>query len=273
MCQAAPNRVAPTQRGHQAGNVLWDVPDVLLGVALVETNLTDAALARRHYRGPLGKEADRVARRDGMRRGVEQVLPVLCPVLEFSRPGAGRRRRCDRLAGESAVRTCCGARNDECLCLTAHLLRTRIDHRRGPNPLHTHPDTGTGGSRGGQPATAAATCRLRPPFGQRSPCRALGPATQFETTRGRRRRRCVGQRADTARASSTARPVPRGQTAVVGRLVDLLGFRFWVTIVGITFPDSSGALAWCRVQGFDADHCAAKVVSTSMPIEGSTAYN
>jgi serine/threonine-protein kinase len=48
---------------------------------------------------------------------------------------------------------------------------------------------------------------------------------------------------------------------------------FWVTIVGITFPNSSGALAWCRAQGFDADHCAAKVVSTSMPIEGSTAYN
>ncbi len=48
---------------------------------------------------------------------------------------------------------------------------------------------------------------------------------------------------------------------------------FWVTIVGLTFPDSSGALAWCRVEGFDADHCAAKVVSTTMPIEGSTAYN
>ena len=25
--------------------------------------------------------------------------------------------------------------------------------------------------------------------------------------------------------------------------------------------------------GFDADHCAAKVVSTSAPVEGSTAYN
>ncbi|MGA9492884.1 MAG: serine/threonine-protein kinase [Mycobacterium sp.] len=48
---------------------------------------------------------------------------------------------------------------------------------------------------------------------------------------------------------------------------------FWVTIVGITFPDSSGALAWCKDRGFDADHCAAKVVSTSMPVEGSTAYN
>jgi serine/threonine protein kinase len=48
---------------------------------------------------------------------------------------------------------------------------------------------------------------------------------------------------------------------------------FWVTIVGITFSDSSGALAWCRGQGFDSDHCAAKVVSSTMPIEGSTAYN
>ena len=48
---------------------------------------------------------------------------------------------------------------------------------------------------------------------------------------------------------------------------------FWVTIVGLTYPTSSGALAWCRAAGFDADHCAAKVVSTSAPVEGSTAYN
>jgi hypothetical protein len=48
---------------------------------------------------------------------------------------------------------------------------------------------------------------------------------------------------------------------------------FWVTIVGITFPESSGALAWCRSQGLDSDHCAAKIVSTTHPIEGSTAYN
>lgn len=48
---------------------------------------------------------------------------------------------------------------------------------------------------------------------------------------------------------------------------------FWVTVVGITFPDSSGALAWCRNQGFDADHCIAKVVSTTLPIAGTTAYN
>ncbi len=48
---------------------------------------------------------------------------------------------------------------------------------------------------------------------------------------------------------------------------------FWVTIAGITFADSSGALAWCRVQGFDRDHCAAKIVSTTHPVAGSTAYN
>ncbi len=48
---------------------------------------------------------------------------------------------------------------------------------------------------------------------------------------------------------------------------------FWVTVAGITFPDSSGALGWCRNQGFDSDHCIAKVVSTALPIEGSTAYN
>ncbi|MDI3312735.1 MAG: protein kinase [Mycobacterium sp.] len=48
---------------------------------------------------------------------------------------------------------------------------------------------------------------------------------------------------------------------------------FWVTIVGITFPDSSGALAWCKHRDFDRDHCLAKVVSTTLPIAGSTALN
>ncbi len=48
---------------------------------------------------------------------------------------------------------------------------------------------------------------------------------------------------------------------------------YWVTIVGITFPDSSGALAWCRSQGLDDDHCIAKFISTTSPVDGSTAYN
>jgi serine/threonine-protein kinase len=48
---------------------------------------------------------------------------------------------------------------------------------------------------------------------------------------------------------------------------------FWVTIAGITFPDSAGALAWCRSQDLDPDHCYAKLVSTTHPIPGSTAFN
>lgn len=48
---------------------------------------------------------------------------------------------------------------------------------------------------------------------------------------------------------------------------------FWVTVAGITFPDSMGALAWCRYQGFDRDHCAAKLISTTHGEPGSTAYN
>lgn len=48
---------------------------------------------------------------------------------------------------------------------------------------------------------------------------------------------------------------------------------YWVTVAGVTFPDASGALMWCRQQGFDRDHCVAKIVSTTRPIEGSTAYN
>lgn len=48
---------------------------------------------------------------------------------------------------------------------------------------------------------------------------------------------------------------------------------FWVTVAGMTFPTSAGALTWCRSQGFDRDHCAAKIVSTTHPVDGSTAYN
>ena len=48
---------------------------------------------------------------------------------------------------------------------------------------------------------------------------------------------------------------------------------FWVTVAGITFPTSAGTLAWCTSQGFDRDHCFAKIVSTTHPVEGSTAYN
>ncbi|MFZ0831644.1 MAG: hypothetical protein WAM92_00900 [Mycobacterium sp.] len=48
---------------------------------------------------------------------------------------------------------------------------------------------------------------------------------------------------------------------------------FWVTIAGVTFPDADGALAWCRSHNFDRDHCYAKLVSTTHPIDGSTAFN
>lgn len=48
---------------------------------------------------------------------------------------------------------------------------------------------------------------------------------------------------------------------------------FWVTIAGVTFPDAGGALAWCRGHGIDRDHCYAKLVSTTHPIDGSTAFN
>ncbi len=48
---------------------------------------------------------------------------------------------------------------------------------------------------------------------------------------------------------------------------------FWVTVVGITFQSPAGALAWCKSAGFDRDHCIAKIVSTTRPVEGSTAYN
>jgi serine/threonine kinase PknH len=37
---------------------------------------------------------------------------------------------------------------------------------------------------------------------------------------------------------------------------------YWVTFVGITYPDPSGVLAWYRSQGLNNDHCIAKLIST-----------
>ncbi len=51
------------------------------------------------------------------------------------------------------------------------------------------------------------------------------------------------------------------------------GSDYWVTVVGITYSDPSGALAWCRSKRLDNDHCIAKLISTTHPVEGSTAYN
>ena len=51
------------------------------------------------------------------------------------------------------------------------------------------------------------------------------------------------------------------------------GPNWWVTIAPITFATSDGALQWCRSQGFDRDHCFAKLVSTTHGISGSTALN
>lgn len=51
------------------------------------------------------------------------------------------------------------------------------------------------------------------------------------------------------------------------------GPNYWVTMVGTIYPTPSGALAWCRSQNLDNDHCIAKFISTTSPVEGSTAYN
>jgi cytoskeletal protein RodZ len=51
------------------------------------------------------------------------------------------------------------------------------------------------------------------------------------------------------------------------------GSEFWVTIVGSGFATADEALAWCRSNGFDHDHCFAKLISTTHPVEGSTAYS
>ena len=48
------------------------------------------------------------------------------------------------------------------------------------------------------------------------------------------------------------------------------GRNFWVTIVGLKSPYYTDVLGWCRDQGFDRNHCFAKMVSTWRPVEGTT---
>jgi hypothetical protein len=48
---------------------------------------------------------------------------------------------------------------------------------------------------------------------------------------------------------------------------------FWITIAGTGFATADEALAWCTSNGFDRNHCYAKLISTTHPVEGSTAYN
>ncbi|MEX3644251.1 serine/threonine-protein kinase [Mycolicibacterium porcinum] len=48
---------------------------------------------------------------------------------------------------------------------------------------------------------------------------------------------------------------------------------FWVTIAPITYPTAAGALYWCSSQGFDSNHCYAKLISKTHAVSGSTAFN
>lgn len=47
---------------------------------------------------------------------------------------------------------------------------------------------------------------------------------------------------------------------------------WWVTVAAATFPGPVEANNWCRTQGFDPDHCFAKLVSTTAGPDGSTLY-
>jgi hypothetical protein len=47
---------------------------------------------------------------------------------------------------------------------------------------------------------------------------------------------------------------------------------WWVTVAAATFPGPAEANAWCGAQGFDGDHCFAKLISTTAPPDGSTVY-
>ncbi len=48
---------------------------------------------------------------------------------------------------------------------------------------------------------------------------------------------------------------------------------WWVTVVPLPYDDAAGALAWCSANGYDRDHCYAKMISATHPITGSSAFN
>ncbi|WP_051198717.1 hypothetical protein [Gordonia shandongensis] len=45
-----------------------------------------------------------------------------------------------------------------------------------------------------------------------------------------------------------------------------------VSVSAQRFPTPQSAIAWCRSNGLDADHCFAKLISTSRSADGSTVY-
>lgn len=47
---------------------------------------------------------------------------------------------------------------------------------------------------------------------------------------------------------------------------------WWVTVAAATFPCPDEANAWCSQNGFDNEHCFAKLISSSAGPEGSTKY-
>ncbi|KUI25553.1 protein kinase [Mycobacterium sp. IS-1742] len=48
---------------------------------------------------------------------------------------------------------------------------------------------------------------------------------------------------------------------------------FWITIVGWTSTDPGEILSWCTYEGYDRDHCIAKIVSTSRGPDDTTKTN
>lgn len=45
---------------------------------------------------------------------------------------------------------------------------------------------------------------------------------------------------------------------------------WWVTVVAAPQSTAAGATAWCDREGFAPDDCLAKIVSTTLPVEGTT---
>ena len=107
-------------------------------------------------------------------------------------------------------------------------------------------------------SSSRAQTALRPG----KPCRLVDPPNQLQEFHGTldyrpRRRADVLPGPDLAGTQQLRQNYPAVRLLWAGDWRSTFSSPdFWVTVVGITFPESGGALTWCRSQGLDQDRCS-----------------
>lgn len=101
---------------------------------------------------------------------------------------------------------------------------------------------------------------------------SLGAAGEFEARRPGRRGK-TWTSADILRDHLALRQRFGGARLVwSGHWTTFSGPDFWVTVVGPAQPTAAEANRWCDSNGFGADDCFAKFISTLVGAKGTTVY-